>query len=547
MKKVIIGLLCSQLLFSCTNSPYRKIGSIDENHELYREYLEYEETFQRFHVEVDTSLELRKEAVAFYVSEKSEGKDQYFNGKDLEHIKNSVSLYIENRKKLLSVANKYRDLVKDSKLILTTGRATELIVSDGWFWGRFGGNKTLYINPTDDDGALYLKKIQISLAAALTLYDNYIIAIMPYHDNGAFRRTVNYDNVETKSIITKISGNFRKKDNYKVTLKAVEFIDKFRAWDSIIGNDVTDETQDNSYFDLLITGSFTNKKIKNISIVDRAKFRSKRFRKILRDFFVNASNTTMNSVSKVFGNSVGLIQSRSGYMKKIPRSHKKMMHKAMKPGDILLEKTPFRLTDRFIPGHWGHVAIWTGNKKELQNLGVWDELPALYESAKRLHNYKGVSFQKEILNGKRIIEALRPGVQINSLDHFLNIDDFAALRDESVSEQSMREYLIKGFTQIGKKYDFNFDVETDKKIVCSELAFVVYSDYNWPVDKVAGRYTISPDHVAIKSMGDGPFSPVLLYHDGKQYKKNIQKNFNHLMNLEYDEARQDLIFIKSKN
>ena len=32
----------------------------------------------------------------------------------------------------------------------------------------------------------------------------------------------------------------------------------------------------------------------------------------------------------------------------------------LRPFDILFEKTPFRLTDKFIPGHFGHVAIYIG-------------------------------------------------------------------------------------------------------------------------------------------------------------------------------------------
>ena len=33
----------------------------------------------------------------------------------------------------------------------------------------------------------------------------------------------------------------------------------------------------------------------------------------------------------------------------------------MQAGDILLEKTPFRLTDKMIPRYWGHATIWTGH------------------------------------------------------------------------------------------------------------------------------------------------------------------------------------------
>ena len=38
--------------------------------------------------------------------------------------------------------------------------------------------------------------------------------------------------------------------------------------------------------------------------------------------------------------------------------------------DILFEKTPFRLTDKLIPDHCGHVAIWTGTQADLIELNI---------------------------------------------------------------------------------------------------------------------------------------------------------------------------------
>ena len=50
--------------------------------------------------------------------------------------------------------------------------------------------------------------------------------------------------------------------------------------------------------------------------------------------------------------------------------------------------------------------------------------------------------------------------------------------------------------QHGKTYDFNFDVETTDKLVCSELLYQTYGDVIWPTERYLGRYTISPDNVA---------------------------------------------------
>ncbi|MCM8528789.1 MAG: hypothetical protein NE327_19860, partial [Lentisphaeraceae bacterium] len=72
----------------------------------------------------------------------------------------------------------------------------------------------------------------------------------------------------------------------------------------------------------------------------------------------------------------------------------------------------------------------------------------------------------------------------------------------------------RSFRQLGKEYDFNFDVETIDKIVCSELVYQVFTDIKWPTEKALGRHTISPDNVAVKA-NEGPFELVLFYHEGK--------------------------------
>jgi hypothetical protein len=179
----------------------------------------------------------------------------------------------------------------------------------------------------------------------------------------------------------------------------------------------------------------------------------------------------------------------------------------MKPLDILLEKTPFRLTDQFIPGFYGHVALWVGTEDEIKSLGIWEH-PFI------------VPHHEAIRKGHHIIEALRPGVQINTLEQFINIDDMLVLRDESLNDEQTKDFLIRAFAQIGKAYDFNFDVETDNKIVCSEIVYVVFHNIDWPTKKALGRHTISPDNVASKVF-DGILKPVQMYSNGKKVEGDL--------------------------
>ncbi|OIO72956.1 MAG: hypothetical protein CO186_04755 [Zetaproteobacteria bacterium CG_4_9_14_3_um_filter_49_83] len=174
----------------------------------------------------------------------------------------------------------------------------------------------------------------------------------------------------------------------------------------------------------------------------------------------------------------------------------------LRAGDILLEKTPFRLTDKLIPGHWGHAAIWIGSEDEIKALGIWND-PAV------------VPFHDRIRAGRGVVEALRSGVNMNSLHHFLNVDDLAVLRSPHADKALQAKHILLALRQVGKAYDFNFDIETTDKIVCSELVYTVYIDMSWPTERTLGRYVISPDHVARKAIEHSGLELVTFYHDGQ--------------------------------
>lgn len=150
-------------------------------------------------------------------------------------------------------------------------------------------------------------------------------------------------------------------------------------------------------------------------------------------------------------------------------------------------------------------------------------------------------YEKELKSGRSVVEALRSGVQMNSLEHFLNIDDLVVLRPGNLSLAERRDFLIQALKQVGKEYDFNFNVETDEDIVCSELAYVVFKNIEWPTQKSWGRFTISPDHIAKKAL-DGAFSVKLIYHDGRKVEGDLHQALSALLKASpasaHDAARE---------
>ncbi|CBW27046.1 conserved hypothetical protein [Halobacteriovorax marinus SJ] len=225
----------------------------------------------------------------------------------------------------------------------------------------------------------------------------------------------------------------------------------------------------------------------------------------ITDTLANFFGKVTNVISGVFGNLVGKVRWRHGNFYKDNIVKEKLL-KELRPLDLLFEKTPFALTDTFIPGHFGHAALYLGTEEQLKEIGLWDS-PIIRP------------YQKNIQNGEIIVEAIRPGVGLTTMEKFLEIDEIAILRQDTIhyDYEEMQQVYKRALDQIGKKYDFNFDVETTDKIVCSELLFFAYGKINWPTVYILGRPTISPDNLAELAFYDNtPINFVLNYWSKKR-------------------------------
>jgi hypothetical protein len=256
-----------------------------------------------------------------------------------------------------------------------------------------------------------------------------------------------------------------------------------------------------AYFDQLVQSSPSYRRVRDVAPLPEIAAELGWAGSAAGDGVRSGGAEAVNLFSMLFGNTVGLVESRSGKLKG-RADVSDALSRELCAGDILLEKTPFRLTDKLIPGYWGHVAIWLGTEWELRVLRIWDH-PVV------------APYHEAIRSGRLVVEALRSGVEMNPLEHFLNVDDVCVLRDAALLEDPARraDCILRALRQVGKSYDFNFDVETTDRIVCSEICYVVFVDIEWPTERALGRATISPDHVAQEAVA-GRLALVDLWHDG---------------------------------
>jgi len=441
-----------------------------------------EASIERYKSLVEESLVHREKAIDMARRLKSSiDQGLPLSGHDLDVLNQGMVKHLKLRDKLYDVAYTHECWVKTDQETLKK-------------WG---------INYIDSD--MQLKGVMLSLSAALMLYDNYLVAISIFEEDAKLRRFLNerdsgYD--IGRHELAKASQSYSSIRNRDRVRTAIKFYENklLRASAEFF------QDENFAYLKELIDQSPSYNMTRRYSPLFVLSKKFKFMSEITADTLSQLTGDGINLFSKFFGNSIGLVETRKGKLYDNPKIFN-TVYSQLRAGDILLEKTPFRLTDKFIPGHWGHAAIWIGNENELRNLGIWE-----HELVRQHH--------EEIREGHHIVEALRTGVELNPLYNFLNIDDLAILRNPNFDKATLAHHIILALRQLGKDYDFNFDVETTDKIVCSELIYTVYTDMEWPTERALGRYTISPDNVASKALNGGTLKLITFFHDGAQVTEN---------------------------
>jgi uncharacterized protein YycO len=358
----------------------------------------------------------------------------------------------------------------------------------------------------------------IVLATLVALYDEYGTVMAVINENDRLRRFLNNSDSGYERdayLLESMTDMFVDLDLLSYT---TDLVKRYNEHEIRI-KEMAQENVNLHYLVQIIEQSKSYPVLLEMDFFDAASYRRKVRRNVTSDTLRDIGRSVVNGLSKGFSNAVGDYEERKGLLYDDVELEQ-LIAKQLQIGDILLEKTPFRLTDSMIPGHWGHAAIWIGTEQELKAIDLWE-----HPLVTRYH--------EQIKRSELVAESLRTGTTLSSLSHFLNIDDLGVVRSrEPMSDQQMRETIVLALRQIGKEYDFNFDVETTDKIVCSQLVYLSYSKINWPTESTLGRYTISPDNIAVKTLDDGPFKLMIFYHDGKLVTDNALTLMEELMQQE---------------
>ncbi len=215
--------------------------------------------------------------------------------------------------------------------------------------------------------------------------------------------------------------------------------------------------------------------------------------RILRYKVATAMSDTRNALGGSYYRASAAVSTLIGDTKiRAPRNGKPLvtpelvdrLRPLLQPGDILIERRNWYMSNAFLPGYWPHSALYVGTMEDLQALGLAED-PAVAASLGRFAQGDAAG------HAFAVIEAVSEGVVFTSLEHSVGEADAVAVLRPRLTPEQKRAAIARAFSHFGKAYDFDFDFFSSDKLVCTELVYRSYGDMlRVPLVEVLGRRTL---------------------------------------------------------
>lgn len=184
----------------------------------------------------------------------------------------------------------------------------------------------------------------------------------------------------------------------------------------------------------------------------------------------------------------------------------------LEPGDILLSRKNWYVSNVGLPGFWPHAVLYIGDPTQFaayfddpdvrgwvrEQSGEDIDFPT-YLERRWPSRWIRYSFEED---GQpyRVIEAISEGVVFNTMAHASG-DYLVALRPK-LSKRAKAQAIVEAFGYLDRPYDFDFDFATDHALVCTEVVWRAYrpaqgkAGLNLELVQLAGRPTLPANDLA---------------------------------------------------
>ncbi|PKL44060.1 MAG: hypothetical protein CVV42_19825 [Candidatus Riflebacteria bacterium HGW-Riflebacteria-2] len=197
----------------------------------------------------------------------------------------------------------------------------------------------------------------------------------------------------------------------------------------------------------------------------------------------------------------------------------KKLGRMLEPGDIVLERQDWYLSNIFLPGFWPHAILYVGTSKELRRAFDYDPQVREWCRSQKCANFSELlknDFPKAYKAWLSpsfkdrgtcvVIEAISEGVVFNSLASSCHGDYLAAMRPRLTPLQKAKA-IHTAFSYFAREYDFNFSFNTEQTMVCTELVTKAYTHpetggLKFPVTFALGKPGVTADAIVETFAGE---------------------------------------------
>ncbi len=206
-------------------------------------------------------------------------------------------------------------------------------------------------------------------------------------------------------------------------------------------------------------------------------------------------------LQEVIGCGLAEIHMRPGHTPSLPKEIRVQLVGLLRPGDVLVVRKEFAVTNYFLPGHWPHAALFLGTAGDFATSGIANNphvqprMPQL-QSATPFTAVLAPDAQNAWAEADEhpcVLEAMKDGVRIRSVNSAFNSDSVVVLRpllDRCHIELALAQALMHE----GKPYDFDFDFCVSHRLVCTEVIYRAYegmAGVQFNLRRHAGRFALA--------------------------------------------------------
>lgn len=249
----------------------------------------------------------------------------------------------------------------------------------------------------------------------------------------------------------------------------------------------------------------------DVSVYDftRAKLRT-RADQLARHAARSLLGRALYGLQKLAGSLVANKYLRYGHQPSLPTDTAEGVQQLLLPGDVLIVRKEYALTNYFLPGYWPHAALYLGDAATSRSLGLFEHNDA---SSRWRELLEVPSDPASVLGSMKVLEAMKDGVQVRPLGSPFSSDSIVVLRPR-LRRLEIRDALARALVHEGKSYDFDFDFRRADKLVCTEVVYRAYDGVGGmsiPLTARAGRPTLSGSDLIRMGIAQQSFEPVAVF------------------------------------